>query len=79
MENLVRRWVNMAGVTRPTGLQDWEHQLRDDADFRRHIDYIHWNPVKHGYVRRVAAFDISSVCAPWRVSGEWGHGAAECR
>lgn len=28
----------------------WEHQIRDDADFRRHIDYLHWNPVKHGHV-----------------------------
>jgi putative transposase len=28
----------------------WEHQIRDDADFARHADYIHWNPVKHGLV-----------------------------
>jgi putative transposase len=28
----------------------WEHQIRDDADFARHVDYIHWNPVKHGLV-----------------------------
>lgn len=27
----------------------WEHQIRDEADFARHADYIHWNPVKHGY------------------------------
>ena len=33
----------------------WEHQIRDDADFARHVDYIHWNPVKHGLVRQ--AFD----------------------
>lgn len=26
----------------------WEHQIRDDDDFERHVDYIHWNPVKHG-------------------------------
>jgi putative transposase len=30
----------------------WEHTLRDEADFARHVDYIHFNPVKHGYVRR---------------------------
>ncbi|MBI3899823.1 MAG: transposase [Gammaproteobacteria bacterium] len=29
----------------------WEHQIRDEADFERHADYIHWNPVKHGLVR----------------------------
>jgi putative transposase len=31
----------------------WEHTLRDEADFARHVDYIHFNPVKHGYVSRV--------------------------
>jgi len=28
----------------------WEHQIRDDRDFEKHCDYIHWNPVKHGLV-----------------------------
>lgn len=28
----------------------WEHQIRDENDFARHVDYIHYNPVKHGYV-----------------------------
>jgi len=32
----------------------WEHLLRDDRDFERHVDYIHFNPVKHGYVTRAA-------------------------
>ena len=27
----------------------WEHTLQDEADFRHHIDYIHYNPVKHGW------------------------------
>ena len=26
----------------------WEHQLRDETDFTRHVEYIHYNPVKHG-------------------------------
>lgn len=26
----------------------WEHRIRDEADLRRHCDYIHYNPVKHG-------------------------------
>ncbi len=30
----------------------WEHQIRDEADLRRHVNYIHYNPVKHGYVKR---------------------------
>ena len=28
----------------------WEHTIRDEEDFRRHADYIHYNPVKHGLV-----------------------------
>jgi putative transposase len=31
----------------------WEHTLRDEQDFARHADYIHYNPVRHGYVSRV--------------------------
>ena len=31
----------------------WEHVIRDDTDLARHIDYIHFNPVKHGLVARV--------------------------
>jgi putative transposase len=29
----------------------WEHTIKDVSDFERHFDYIHYNPVKHGYVR----------------------------
>jgi putative transposase len=29
----------------------WEHLIRDEADLERHVDYIHYNPVKHGYVQ----------------------------
>jgi len=31
----------------------WEHLIRDDEDFRRHMDYVHVNPVKHGHVTKV--------------------------
>jgi putative transposase len=41
----------------------WEHQIRDEADFYRHIDYIHWNPVKHGWVRQVVDWPYSSFHA----------------
>ncbi len=27
-----------------------EHTIRDDRDFRRHCDHVHYNPVKHGLV-----------------------------
>lgn len=29
----------------------WEHTIRDENDFKLHCDYIHYNPVKHGYVQ----------------------------
>jgi putative transposase len=38
----------------------WEHTIRDDRDFARHVDYIHFNPVKHGLVRRVSDWPHSS-------------------
>jgi putative transposase len=28
----------------------WDHVVRNEQDFKNHFDYIHWNPVKHGYV-----------------------------
>lgn len=39
----------------------WEHLIRDAADYQRHFDYIHYNPVKHGYARRVMDWPYSSV------------------
>ncbi len=38
----------------------WEHQIRDEADFRAHMDYVHFNPVKHGLVKRVTDWPIST-------------------
>lgn len=38
----------------------WEHAIRDETDLARHIDYIHFNPVKHGYVRQVCDWPHSS-------------------
>jgi putative transposase len=38
----------------------WEHLIRDEQDFARHVDYIHWNPVKHGWVKQVKEWPYSS-------------------
>ena len=38
----------------------WEHQRRDELDFNRHADYVHWNPVKHHYVARAKECPYSS-------------------
>jgi putative transposase len=38
----------------------WEHQVRDQADLNRCLDYLHWNPVKHGHVAHVADWPYST-------------------
>lgn len=38
----------------------WEHLIKDDDDLKRHIDYIHYNPVKHGYVTQAVDWRHSS-------------------
>ena len=38
----------------------WEHCIRNETDYRMHIDYIHMNPVKHRYVERVQDWQYSS-------------------
>ena len=38
----------------------WEHAIRNDADLERHVDYIHFNPVKHGHVSKVCDWPHSS-------------------
>jgi putative transposase len=38
----------------------WEHAIRDERDYARHVDYIHYNPVKHGYVSRVTDWPHST-------------------
>ena len=38
----------------------WEHLIRDEADFRAHMDYVHINPVKHGLVESVTDWPHST-------------------
>jgi putative transposase len=58
----------------------WEHQIRDLDDFARHVDYIHFNPVKHGHARQVRDWPFSSFHR-WVKRGdlpkEWGLVEAE--
>lgn len=53
----------------------WEHLVRDEEDWRRHCDYIHYNPVRHGYVANPADWPYSSFAAAvakgWYEPG-WG-------
>jgi putative transposase len=38
----------------------WEHTIRDERDFDNHFNYIHFNPVKHGYCRKAADWPYST-------------------
>ena len=38
----------------------WEHHIRDDEDLSRHLDYVHFNPVKHGLVSNAADWPYST-------------------
>jgi len=53
----------------------WEHTIRDEADFENHANYIHYNPLKHGYVEQVRDWPWSSfhryVKLGW-IDPEWG-------
>jgi putative transposase len=58
----------------------WEHMLRDEADFARHVEYIHFNPVKHGLASAAMEWPYSSF-RRYVVDGvyplDWGQGAMD--
>jgi hypothetical protein len=39
----------------------WKHQIRDDEDLQRHVDYVHINPVKHAHAGRASDWPYSSI------------------
>jgi len=56
----------------------WEHAIRDDKDYETHMDYIHYNPVKHGWVEHVSDWPYSTFHR-WVEKGaypnDWASGA----
>ena len=58
----------------------WEHAIRDDRDYERHIDYIHFNPVKHVFVSSRGDWPHSTFrrCVSRGLyPPDWSGGAAE--
>jgi putative transposase len=56
----------------------WEHRIRNEADFARHVDYIHFNPVKHGHSQTPQGWPYSTVrrfIAMGMLPADWGTGA----
>ncbi len=58
----------------------WEHAIKDEDEFQTYFDYIHWNPVKHGYVNSPANW-LHSSFHRWAKKGvyekNWGHSLQE--
>ncbi|CAI8961261.1 transposase [Methylocaldum szegediense] len=53
----------------------WEHTIRDESDFAHHLDYIHYNPVKHGWVKRPLEWPYSTFhryVAAGLYPADWG-------
>ncbi len=58
----------------------WEHTIRDERDYAAHMDYIHFNPVKHGLVAEARAWEYSSFrrcVAAGLYPAEWGRTAGD--
>jgi putative transposase len=72
------RWKRENTVTTPVTLWQqrfWDHIIRDTEDLHRHLDYIHYNPVKHGYVTDPSDYPWSSFNAhqaKGRYPSGWG-------
>jgi len=62
--NYTRNYKQVHGIRASVRLWQrgfWDHVIRDEADLQRHMDYIHYNPVKHGLVRRPLDFPHTSL------------------
>ncbi len=58
----------------------WEHQIRDEQDLEKHVDYIHYNPVKHGHATRPADWPWSSFRRHVRLGhypSDWGNSSPD--
>ena len=58
----------------------WEHQIRDETDLARHVDYIHYNPVKHGWAARPVLWPHSTLhgyIERGLLTSDWGGGVGD--
>ncbi|MBW7883614.1 MAG: transposase [Caldilineaceae bacterium] len=71
-----KRARGLSGTVRLWQPRYWDHIIRDAEDLQYHFDYIHWNPVKHGYTKKPEAWPYSSY-RHWLARGYyqagWGH------
>ena len=57
----------------------WEHTIRDEVDYHHHLNYIHYNPVKHGYAACPHAWPYSSFDRWARRGFHAPHWHCQCR
>jgi putative transposase len=73
IKRFVSRFSGVSSATHPLGTSAqkhretaiwqrrfWEHRIRDERDFEKHLDYIHFNPVKHGFAKCAADWPYST-------------------
>ncbi len=63
MQSVKLRFTRRLGAEKPKHSWQkrfWDHVIRDENDFQRHLDYIHYNPVKHGFAAAPADYEFSS-------------------
>jgi putative transposase len=70
-----RRYRGVYGPGRVWHNRFWDHVIRNQEDLNRHVDYIHYNPVRHGMVSRPFLYEFSSA-RNWLSRGyyqeDWG-------
>ncbi len=77
---LLKHYFSIHTGSSPWQSRFWEHLIRDENDWHRHMDYIHYNPVKHGFVHSPADWRWSSfsrcVAKGW-YGPNWGEAIPE--
>lgn len=61
--NFTRNYKKAQSINEPIRLWQrgfWDHVIRDERDFANHFHYIHYNPVKHGYVSKPESYSHTS-------------------
>jgi len=68
-----KRSIGVTGSMKFWQKRFWEHTIRDEMDFGCHLDYIHYNPVKHQLVTKPEDWTYSSFLA-WKERGVYPDG-----
>ncbi|HCU56786.1 MAG TPA: transposase [Anaerolineaceae bacterium] len=55
-----KKQMNISGSYTFWQKRFWDHVIRNETDLENHIHYIHFNPVKHGYVTDSQHWENSS-------------------